>query len=141
MHRQAVTLYRPGAAVSERGPVQAAELDVVEFLDRFKELVGQGRLQILDKRKKYLDSLARHGLTHDDVIAVLLSLTIADYCHGPEPDRLMPGDVWVFAPDVDGAELPVQFYVKVKIRPDGSEAVCLSFHEAESPMNWFPYRG
>jgi len=60
---------------------------------------------------------------------ILLSLTANDYSSGPEPDLNFPGDVWIFANEVEGKQL----YIKLKIQDQGHRKVakCLSFHIAE----------
>ena len=67
----------------------------------------------------------------------LFSLSVDDYCHGPDDDRDRPGLIWVFGKRVEGMEI----YIKLKLAEVGKEAIakCLSFHPADFPL-CFPLR-
>jgi hypothetical protein len=60
-----------------------------------------------------------------------------DYSSGPDPDRDIPGDIWVFGKEINGHEV----YIKLRIFYDGSEkkGKCISFHEADHPIK-YPFR-
>lgn len=67
----------------------------------------------------------------------LMTLSVADYCEGPKPDKDRPGDVWVFGKQIGGKEV----YIKLKIAQVRQEKIakCLSFHAAKYPLG-FPFR-
>jgi hypothetical protein len=98
------------------------------FLKEFKQLIQQGNL-LVSYSLKNITSLASLGLTTEMRKGILLSLTANDYSSGPEPDLNFPGDVWIFANEVEGKQL----YIKLKIQDQGHRKVakCLSFHIAE----------
>lgn len=77
------------------------------------------------------------GLTKANCRDEILNLTIDDYCEGPDPDRDMPGEVWVFGINTSGTDI----YIKLKLAPVGSQTIakCLSFHPAKHPLR-FPFR-
>jgi hypothetical protein len=91
-------------------------------------LIQQGNLLVLFSTKN-LSSLASLGLTIENRKELLLSLTIEDYCSGPEPDHSFPGDIWKFGKTLEGKEV----YIKLKIEDQGHRKIakCLSFHIVE----------
>lgn len=81
-------------------------------------------------------TLARLGMRIADAKSRILALTPADYVEGPTPRSTRPSqEAWVFGIDVKG----VLVYVKISIRLESARCLCVSFHEAERPMNR-PYR-
>lgn len=106
---------------------------VAAFLKEFKEVVGENELLIKPNDKNF-DALADLGLTKIQRKREILSLSVEDYCSGPEPDRDNPGNIWIFGKMVNGAEI----YIKIKIsyRKSGRQAICLSFHRAEHPLHY-----
>lgn len=81
-----------------------------------------------------MDGIAQLGLTVQDAKEVIVALTERQYSRGPDmDDDGSNGEIWVFAADIDG----VQTYIKLKF--DGSEAKCLSFHPASYRMP-MPYK-
>jgi len=106
------------------------------FLIDFKELMGQGRYYVMEHVKN-LKTLIDLGMTIRQRDELLLSLSLENYSEGPLRDAYKPGNLWVFGKSVEGIEV----YIKLKIitLPDGDEnAVCISFHTSEFPMN-YPY--
>lgn len=78
------------------------------------------------------------GITPKQRREIILHLTHMNYVHGPTPDDKRPGDIWVFGDHVNG----IEFYIKLKISPDGSEAntgLCMSFKPSAEKMN-YPFR-
>ena len=61
-----------------------------------------------------------------------MTLSVENYCEGPNPDRDRPGDIWVFGKPVGTEEI----YIKLKIAQVGKEKIakCLSFHTANFPL-------
>ena len=107
------------------------------FLREFKQIAATGRgVDIVDRRRN-IQSLAQLGLTKRNYIALILGLSVADYCDGPKPDKDRPGEIWEFGKIIEGKEV----YIKLKIAQLGEVrlAKCLSFHIAEHPL-LFPCR-
>ena len=67
---------------------------ILIYISKVKELVSSGYWTLIP-RKKNLDSLSNHGLTIQDVKNELLSLRLADYISGPEPDYSYSGDITI----------------------------------------------
>ncbi|UZX31585.1 hypothetical protein [Lactobacillus helsingborgensis] len=104
---------------------------ISEFLNEFKILVSEGKLNIIPRRKNYATMLE---LTPDLIKEILLSLTIDDYVCGPEKDRDRPDEyVWKFGKDFFKDK---QIYIKLKIvdKDNDKEARIISFHYAEREM-------
>lgn len=84
-----------------------------------------------------MQALAELGLTKQDRKNEILSLSVTDYCSGPEPDMDKPGHVWMFGKQINGRNV----YIKLKIAHAGGIKIakCLSFHAAKFPL-CFPYK-
>jgi len=62
-----------------------------DFLVEFKRIMAKGRgLDILNRREN-IDTLAKMGLTKKNLIEEIMTLSVENYCQGPEPDRDKPG--------------------------------------------------
>jgi hypothetical protein len=107
-----------------------------EFLMEFKEIVVRRGLDVIP-RTENIKALAALGLTKKDRKNEILSLSVADYCSGPESDADRPGLVWVFGKEING----VNIYIKLKTAQVKEEKIakCLSFHFAKFPL-CFPYK-
>lgn len=105
------------------------------FLIEFKRIVSSHGPHIV-QRLVNKDALLELGLTKENVKDEILSLSVADYCKGPEIDKDIPGDIWVFGKTIDGKEV----YIKLKIVEEGGKkiATCISFHPARYPLS-FPF--
>ncbi len=88
-------------------------------------------------RRDNIKALGELGLTSKNRKDEIMSLSVSDYCKGPEPDKDKPGDIWIFGKDIGGK----QVYIKLKIAHVGQAKIakCLSFHVADYPLS-FPYR-
>jgi hypothetical protein len=115
----------------------ASEAEVADFLREFKQVVVSGRGLDLIPRAENNRTLINLGLTRRNVRDEILSLSILDYCKGPDPDRDRAGDIWIFGRNIFGSEI----YIKLKIATvtDIKIAKCISFHEANYPLN-YPHR-
>ena len=113
------------------------QIEIRDFLVEFKKIMTKGRGLDLVNRRENIDTLAKMGLTKKNLIEEIMTLSVKNYCQGPEPDRDRPGDIWVFGKHIGGGEI----YIKLKIAQVGKEMVakCLSFHEANFPL-CYPYR-
>lgn len=110
---------------------------VREFLLEFKQIVTEGSGVDIVPRAETRPTLAHLGLTMANLEELLLGLSVADYCEGPEPDRDRPGDVWVFGREIEGQEV----YIKLKVAQVGNHRIakCISFHIARYPLK-YPHR-
>lgn len=110
---------------------------VRKFLLEFKKAATSGSGVDLVPRKNTRPTLLKLGLTTRNVEEILLSLSVADYCKGPEEDRDRPGEVWFFGKEIEGYEV----YIKLKVANVSGRAIakCISFHFAEYPLS-FPYK-
>lgn len=108
---------------------------VLKFLVQLKALASKNFDFVwTEKNKRAMIKLGYTG--KQDVLLHIMNLAVQDYVKGPCPDDnpKMPEAVWVFAPEINDET----FYVKVKII--GSQVRCLSFHEAEKPIQQYPFR-
>ena len=114
------------------------QTDIRDFLVEFKGIMAKGRGLDIVNRRENIDTLAKMGLTMKNLIEEIMTLSVENYCQGPEPDRDRPGDIWVFGKKL-GAE---EIYIKLKIAQVGKEKIakCLSFHAANFPL-CYPCRG
>ncbi|MCJ7782753.1 MAG: hypothetical protein MUP41_02400 [Desulfobacterales bacterium] len=114
------------------------QAEIRDFLVDFKGIMAKGRGLDIVNRLENIDTLAKMGLTKKNLIEEIMTLSVENYCQGPEPDRDRSGAIWVFGKQI-GAE---EIYVKLKIAQVGKEKIakCLSFHAANFPL-CYPYRG
>lgn len=110
---------------------------VRQFLLEFKQAATSGSGVDLIPRKSTRPTLLKLGLTKHNVEEILLSLSVTDYCKGPEKDHDRPGEMWFFGKEIGGHEI----YIKLKVANVGNRdiAKCISFHFAEYPLS-FPYK-
>lgn len=112
--------------------------EIRDFLVEFKGIMSKGRGLDIVNRRENIDTLAKKGLTKKNLIEEIMTLSVENYCQGPEPDRDKPGNIWVFGKQIDTEEI----YIKLKIAQVGKEKIakCISFHIADFPL-CYPYRG
>ena len=115
---------------------------VRSFLKEFKMIASAQGMYVIE-RVKNTAALAELGLTAGNRVDEILSLSVADYCGGPEKDLNGEGEVWMFGRQIADKEV----YIKLKIvaikGPKNGEqkiAKCISFHSAEFPLR-FPHQG
>lgn len=101
------------------------------FLKEFKKIAVDRPIDVIPRRKT-LDALSELGLTLRNCRDEILTLSVENYCSGPEPDHKRPGEVWIFGEQIGDASI----YIKLKIAQVGSRKIskCLAFHPAEFPM-------
>jgi hypothetical protein len=111
----------------------ASRSEVSHFLLAFKQAASTNGVDLVP-RHDTKETQRFLGLTNRDVEELLLSLSVADYCEGPTPDRGRDGDLWVFGASDGGYEI----YIKLKahIVEAVSYAKCISFHIAERPLRY-----
>ena len=112
------------------------EEEISLFLKEFKMVAKQRGIDFIP-RQEFIEMLTLFGITRRNCEEEILSLSVDDYCQGPDDDRDRPGKVWVFGRHIEGREV----YIKLKLATVGKEAIakCLSFHPAEFPL-CFPLR-
>ncbi|MFC1475861.1 hypothetical protein ACFLQW_02525 [Candidatus Zixiibacteriota bacterium] len=103
----------------------------------FKLIITKERGLDVVPRQINRDALVQLGLTEQNRKKVLLGLSVADFCDGPEPDTDRAGSVWIFGKNVGGKNI----YIKLKVAQVGNSQIakCLSFHEAQRPLR-YPFR-
>lgn len=108
--------------------------EVRRFLLEFKEAVTVGHGVDLVPREASLLTLQFLGLTKQNLEEIVLALSVADYCAGPEADPVRGGEVWVFGHHIDSYEI----YIKLKLAKVANTALpkCLSFHIAKHPLEY-----
>ncbi len=111
--------------------------EIERFIADLRECLFAGQELFIVERKKNQDTLIQLGLTRRNLVDELTSLSIKNYCSGPELDDQRQTDVlWTFGKEIEGVEI----YIKTKIfTVDGEDYVKLiSFHRAEFPVK-HPY--
>jgi len=113
------------------------QAEIKDFLLEFKKIIVSGRGLDIVNRHENLEALVKLGLTKKNLKEELMTLSVENYCEGPEPDRDRLGDIWVFGKQVGTEEV----YIKLKIAQVGKEKIakCISFHTANFPM-CYPFR-
>jgi hypothetical protein len=104
-----------------------------EFLLEFKDIAVNRRIDIVN-RLENMNSMAELGLTKRNCIDEILTLSVEDYCTGPDADKDRPGEVWIFGKRIGSADV----YIKLKIAvvENIKIAKCISFHEARFPLTY-----
>jgi hypothetical protein len=107
------------------------------FLLEFKQAVTKGSGVYLVPRHDTKATLQYLGFTKRNLEELLLSLSVNDYCKGPEADRDQGGEVWIFGKKVQAQEI----YIKLKVVKVGGKSIakCISFHIAKHPLS-FPHK-
>jgi hypothetical protein len=111
---------------------------VSAFLKEFKKLAANSNVDIFVNRAEYQNAFAEQGITLSNAFSELMSLSIEDYCSGPEPDRDRPGTfIWEFGTNIEGKEV----YIKLKIVEISGQkyAKCISFHKAKY-QQYYPFK-
>lgn len=107
---------------------------VRDFLLEFKKAVTQASGVYLVPREDTLATLQHLGLTKKNLEEILLSLSVVDYCCGPEADRDREGQLRIFGKRLRGHEI----YIKLKVAMVGGKKIakCISFHVAKYPLSY-----
>ncbi len=101
-----------------------------------KEIKGKIRtsgLLIMNHRKSNAQTLAELNISPCMQREIIENLGIEDYCGGPEKDRKYAWK-WVafFGKEFEGVEL----YIKLSIGSENEAVICMSFHQAVTPMRY-----
>lgn len=107
--------------------------EVEQFLNQFKVKLDIWGIFFLDGREKNVNALAALDITRTQRLAVVRSIEVEDYSEGPLKDQLNGfNEMWVFGKDVNSKEV----YIKIALGRPGTNTICISFHEAEYPMQY-----
>lgn len=109
--------------------------EVEAFLKRFKEKKKIWGILFLgrDKNFKTLLSLEMRPVDREQVLD---NLSSEDYSEGPKPEEWLGSkEMWVFGKVIKGHEI----YIKITLGAEGTQTICISFHQAEHQMN-YPFR-
>lgn len=111
----------------------ATRSEVEEFLNQFKVKLDIWGVFFLDGREKNAEALTALDITRAQRLNVVKSIEVDDYCNGPIKDQLNNfKELWVFGKDVKGKEV----YIKIALGIPNSNTICISFHEAEHPLQY-----
>lgn len=112
--------------------------DINSLLGKAQDRIEHGSVSFVERHKN-MTFLNRMGISIDDALFMVTILKHTDYYRGPTPERdskYPPGDMWEFGiPE----ELSEEVYVKLKELHLCEDVLCMSFHNAEFPVN-YPYR-
>lgn len=109
------------------------EKEVEAFLREFKPKFSIWGIIFLH-REKNEEALRALGITPVAREEIIKKIEKDDYSHSVI-DETSFGDMWVFGKDYDDTEL----YIKISLGVPGSNTICISFHEAEHPLN-YPFK-
>lgn len=106
---------------------------VEQFLSQLKMKMEVFGVFFLDERGKNAQALLDLNITRLERMAVVKSIELEDYSEGPIRDVLNDyGEMWVFGKDVNAQEV----YIKITMGKPNLNAICISFHLAEHPMQY-----
>lgn len=71
----------------------ADESEIRNFLKQFKKIASRKGISLIP-RETNIKALAELGLTKKEAKQEIMTLSVIDYCRGPEPDHTRPGEVW-----------------------------------------------
>lgn len=109
------------------------EEEVEKFLCEFKPKFNIWGIIFLNRAKNE-EALRALGITPVAREEFIKKVERNDYSHSII-DATSYGEMWVFGKDYDGTEL----YIKISLGQPGSNTICISFHEAEHPLN-YPFK-
>lgn len=109
--------------------------DVDEFLKRFKMKLKVFNI-IYVGREKNTETLLDLEITPADRTHIISNLNSSDYCKGPLEETMHGrGEMWVFGKKINKKEI----YIKIAMGYTNSSVICISFHEADGPLD-YPFR-
>lgn len=114
----------------------AIETDAQLFLNEFHQKLRIWEILFRDDRQKNFQALLKLEITSAKRREIIEALKIADYSEGPLTDTLNNGSpLWLFGKTVKNSLI----YIKITLGTPNNPVICISFHEAEHPMN-FPFK-
>ena len=86
----------------------------------------KGNNYINDITKNKIEYIREYGLNNEDIKDIIRQLSVEDCFSGPEADRDLQYQGWIFkfAPIYEGSKL----YIKIRVE-NIDKAVCISVHE------------
>lgn len=107
---------------------------VNEFLKEFKGIANSCGIYVIPRREN-IDALLELNINKKIRKEEILSISVCDYCSGPEEDRDGNGYVWIFGKSMGEIEI----YIKLKIAETGNSKIakCLSFHKATHRIPYY----
>ena len=69
------------------------QAEIRDFLLEFKKIMVAGRGLDIVNRRENIDAMAKLGFTKKNLKEEILTLSVENYCEGPEPDKDRPGYV------------------------------------------------
>ena len=110
--------------------------EVKAFLEQFNIKAQVFGIRFRDDRPKNRETLLQLEITHLQREMIVKNLQTQDYVEGPDVDILnKEGEMWVFGKDVKGREV----YIKITLGYENGQTICISFHLAESPLQ-YPFK-
>lgn len=111
----------------------ASKQEVEKYLKELKVKIDIFGILFLDDRGKNQQTF--HDLEISPIVRkdIIKNLNVNNYCEGPLDEKMrgiLP--MWVFGTKVKNREV----YIKVSMGMENCDAVCISFHIAEHPMNY-----
>lgn len=106
------------------------------FLEELRVKIKIFGILFLDYRDKNQQTLLDLEIMPNSRKGIIASLKVEDYSQGPieEKERgIKP--MWVFGKIIKQKEV----YIKISLGLENSNAICISFHIAEYPMN-YPFK-
>lgn len=114
----------------------ATKKDVRTFLVEFKTKLRFWSIIYRDDRGKNTQALLELEITPNERTEIIKKIEIEDYSEGPLEDTLYGGSqMWVFGKMVKKRDV----YIKITLGKPNNPTICISFHIAESPMN-YPFK-
>ena len=104
----------------------SSSTEIKEFLSKVSTSLKNNNYKILDKRVKYMSTLAQLGIIEQDVIDDIRTLTINEnWIKEPDNNPVYPGDVWICQKNLHGACI----YIKLKIKVEDNDLLLvMSYH-------------
>jgi len=109
---------------SKEASLIVTEID--RFLQQVQAAIESGNKQILDRRYKYISTLAQLGITNEDVWDDIYNLSSKDiWIKDNDDNSQFPGIVWITKKVLHGELI----YIKLKIKnsPQG-QLLVMSYH-------------
>ena len=107
--------------------------DVEKWLNDLKAKIRIYDIYFIDDRGKNQQALYDLEISPDERKKIISKLTVKDYSEGPLAEKMrgiLP--MWVFGKEVKAKEV----YIKISMGSVNKNAICISFHFAEFPMNY-----
>ncbi len=111
----------------------ATRSEVEKFLSQFKVKLDIWGIIFLDVRERNMQALADLNISRFERLDEIRTIQVEHYSEGPIRDVLNDyAEMWVFGKDVNGIET----YIKITLGKPNLKTICISFHQAEHPMNY-----